>query len=80
MKTYLLIWFNSDGASPSEVNRRLMSMGFLPMQGQYDYVYNWDNNVNVDDILRFGDKVHLTLKNMGVLFKTETIENATLGL
>ena len=80
MKTYLLIWFNSDGASPSEVNRRLMSMGFLPMQGPYDYVYNWDNNVDVDEILRFGDKVHLTLQDMGVLFKTETIENTTLGL
>jgi hypothetical protein len=72
MKTYLLIWFNSNGASPSDVNRRLMSLGFQPVQGPYDYVYDWGNNVDVDEILRFGDKVHLSLQDSGVLFKIET--------
>ncbi len=72
MKTFLLIWFNSNGASPSDVNRRLMSLGFQPMQGPYDYVYNWGDNVDVDEILRFGDKVHLSLQDSGVLFKIET--------
>jgi len=72
MKTFLLIWFNSNGARPSDVNRRLMSLGFQPMQGPYDYVYNWGDNVDVDEILRFGDKVHLSLQDSGVLFKIET--------
>ncbi|MCL7410496.1 MAG: hypothetical protein P1P69_00045 [Methanosarcinaceae archaeon] len=72
MKTYLLIWFNSNGASPSDVNQRLMSLGFEPMQGSYDYVYDWGNNVDLDEILRFGDKVHLSLQDSGVLFKIET--------
>lgn len=72
MKTYLLMWFNSNGASPSDVNRRLMSLGFQPVQGPYDYVYDWGDNVDVDEILRFGDKVHLSLKDFGVLFKIET--------
>ena len=72
MKTYLLIWFNSNGASPSDVNQRLMSLGFKPMQGPYDYVYDWSNNVDLDEILRFGDKVHLSLQDSGVLFKIET--------
>ena len=72
MKTFLLIWFNSNGASPSDVNRRLMSLGFKPMQGPYDYVYDWGNNVDVDEILRFGDKVHLSLQDSGVLFKIES--------
>ena len=72
MKTYLLMWFNSNGASPSDVNRRLMSLGFQPVQGPYDYVYDWGNNVDVDEILRFGDKVHLSLQDSGVLFKIET--------
>ena len=72
MKTYLLIWFNSNGASPSDVNQRLMSLGFEPMQGSYDYVYDWGNNVDLDEILRFGDKVHISLQNSGVLFKIET--------
>ncbi|WP_445474813.1 hypothetical protein ACT9XH_10655 [Methanococcoides methylutens] len=76
MKTYLLIWFSSDGASPSDVNRRLMSMGFKPMQGAYDYVYDWSDNVDVDEILMFGDKVHLSLHGTGTMFKIETINGA----
>ncbi|AEH60943.1 conserved hypothetical protein [Methanosalsum zhilinae DSM 4017] len=77
MKTYLLVWFSSDGTRPSEVNRALMSLGFQPMQGSYDYVYDWDDNVDVNEILEFGDKVHLSLEGMGVMFKIETIENRT---
>ena len=73
MKTYLLIWFNSDGASPSKVNQRLMSLGFNPMQGSHDYVYDWDNNVDMDEILRFGDKVQLSLQGSGAMFKIETM-------
>ncbi|KGK98149.1 hypothetical protein LI82_10515 [Methanococcoides methylutens] len=76
MKTYLLIWFSSNGASPSDVNRSLMSMGFKPIQGAYDYVYDWGNNVDLDEILRFGDKVHLSLHDTGTMFKIETINGA----
>ena len=73
MKTFILIWFNSNGSSPSDVNQRLMSLGFKPMQGPYDYVYEWDNSVDVDEILRFGDKVQLSLQGSGVMFKIETV-------
>lgn len=72
MKTYLVVWFNSDGASPSEVNRRLMSLGFQPTQGSYDFVYSWEGGVGIDKVLEFGDKVYLSLKGTGVLFKLET--------
>ncbi|MGM0770815.1 MAG: hypothetical protein ACQESU_04315 [Halobacteriota archaeon] len=76
MKTYLLIWFSSDGLRPSEVNKRLMSMGFKPVQGVYDYVYDWDNSVDLEEILGFGDKVHLSLRDTGTMFKIETINGA----
>jgi hypothetical protein len=76
MKTYLMIWYNSDGgATPSEIKNRLMSLGFQPIQGPYDYVYDWGDNVDVYEILEFGDKVHLSLQDMGVIFKLETSEN-----
>ncbi|PPA78831.1 MAG: hypothetical protein C5S46_00710 [Candidatus Methanomarinus sp.] len=74
MITYLIIWFNSEGARPSEVNQRLMSLGFKPIQGAYDYIYEWAENTNVDDILRFGDRTHMTLKGFNVMFKIETVE------
>ena len=74
MKTYLLLWYSSEGSMPSEVNRSLMSLGFKPIQGAYDYVYDWSDNVELDEILRFGDKVQMTLKGTGVMFKTETVD------
>jgi len=73
VKTYLLVWFSSEGARPSEINRRLMSLGFEPMQGTYDFVYNWDSNFSIDKVLEFGDKVYLSLQGTGVMFKLETL-------
>ncbi|MDF1557044.1 MAG: hypothetical protein P1P80_02500 [ANME-2 cluster archaeon] len=73
MKSYLIVWFNSEGSRPSEVNQRLMSLGFKPIQGAYDYVYEWDSNTDVDEILNFGDRIQVTLKGMDVMFKIETI-------
>lgn len=75
MKTYLQIWYNTnmDSAGPTEVNNRLMSLGFQPIQGPNDYVYEWTDNASTNDIIRFGDKIHLTLSGTNVLFKIETI-------
>ena len=73
MKSYLIVWFNSEGGKPSEINQRLMSLGFKPIQGTHDYVYEWGTNVNVEEILRFGDKVQVTLQGLNVMFKLETI-------
>ena len=73
MKSYLIIWFNSEGGKPSEINRRLMSLGFKPMQGTHDFVYDWGKNVNVEEILSFGDKVQMTLDGLNVMFKIETV-------
>ncbi len=73
MKSYLILWFNSEGGKPSEINQRLMSLGFKPLQGTHDYVYEWRKNVEVDEILGFGDKVKMTLQGLNVMFKLETI-------
>ncbi|WP_340820485.1 hypothetical protein [Methanolobus sp. WCC4] len=74
MKTYLVLWFSSEGATPSEVGRSLLSLGFQPVQGNYDYVYEWNDNVDLDEILRFSDKIQMTLKGTDVMFKTETVD------
>ncbi len=73
MKSYLIVWFNSEGGKPSEINQRLMSLGFKPLQGTHDYVYEWRKNVELEEILRFGDKVKMTLQGLNVMFKLETI-------
>jgi hypothetical protein len=41
MKTYLTIIFNSEGANPIEVVERLRSIGFKPLKGVHDHVYDW---------------------------------------
>ena len=38
----------------------------------YDYVYEWDSNADIDDIIKIGDQVQNTLKGSGTLFKLET--------
>lgn len=72
MRTHLTIYLNSEGARPTEVNERLLSLGFRPLHGQYDYAYDWDRSASVSDTIWFADKVHETLKGLGVTFTLET--------
>jgi hypothetical protein len=72
MKTYLTIWFNSEGSSPVEVAEKLRAMGFKPIQGRYDHVYNWGRTIDLEEILQIGTAVHETLKGMKVIYKLET--------
>ena len=72
MKTYLALWFSSEGAGPVEVVDRLRSLGFKALRGYQDQVYEWGRRVELDDILQLTDKVHHTLKGLNVLYKIET--------
>ena len=74
MKTYLKIIFNSEGSSPSEIKNHLLNLGFKVTTGNYDFVYDWNkDNVNLDELVWFADKVHSTLKKCNVNFSIETI-------
>ena len=73
MKTYLTVWFNSNGFRPSQVAEKLKEIGFEPVSGAYDFVYEWDVKPRVNDVLELGDLVQKSLKSMRVLFKMETI-------
>ncbi|MEE8322864.1 MAG: hypothetical protein V3R57_04495 [Candidatus Bathyarchaeia archaeon] len=75
MRTYLMIWFNSEGAKPKKVVERLESIGFKPMRGPYDHVYEWTKDANLEKILQLGDIVHNALTGLKVLYKLETIES-----
>lgn len=77
MKTYLVVWFSSDGAKPTEVTKRLLGLGFRAVRGTHDYIYEWGKNARTDDIIRFGDKVQITLQGTGVTFRLETAGSET---
>ncbi len=70
-----MIWFNSEGAEPKVVVERLQDLGFRPMRGPYDHVYEWTNEANIQDILQLGNTIHKALKGLKVLYKLETVED-----
>jgi len=74
MKTYLKIMFSSEGSTPSDVKNQLLNMGFKATKGNYDFVYDWnEDSVGIDELVWFADKVHLALKKNKVYFTIETI-------
>jgi len=74
VKTYLKIFFNSEGAPPSDIKNQLLNMGFKATKGNYDFVYDWNNDVtDVDELVWFADKVHTSLQKSNVYFSIETI-------
>ena len=73
MKTYLTLMFNSEGSSPSEVRAQLLNLGFKTAKGNYDFVYEWEKEIALEQLVWFADKVHVALKNHNVYFTIETI-------
>ena len=72
MKTYLNILFYSEGANPIKVVERLRSLGFEPLKGVQDHVYDWGRDVKLEEILQIATSVHETLKGLKVFYKLET--------
>jgi len=72
MKTYLLVFHSSEGALPSEVVERIKSVGFSVMKGYYDFVYEWEDQENVEEVVKIADVLHSVLKGTGTTFKLET--------
>jgi hypothetical protein len=72
VKTYLTIWFSSEGGGPVEIVERLRSLGFEPLRGYHDHIYDWKRDVDLGDILQLTDKIHHTLKGLNVMYKIET--------
>lgn len=74
MKTYLQILVNSEGSSPSEIKSILLNIGFKATKGNYDFVYEWnEESVGIEELVWFADKVHSALKDSKVYFSIETI-------
>ena len=73
MKTYLTIWLYSEGDSPTVVVEKLQAMGFKPIRGHHDFVYNWGRPVELEEIFQIGNSVHETLKGSKVLYHLETV-------
>jgi len=53
----------------------LHNLGFELTTGSHDCVYRWDQGATIEEALYLADKVQVTLKGMGVLFKLETLND-----
>ncbi len=73
MKTYISVFFGTEGAKPSKVLDALNNLGFEPTTGSFDGVYSWDKQATLDEAINLADKVVATLKGMGVMVKLETV-------
>ncbi|HZY71198.1 MAG TPA: hypothetical protein VFF67_09520 [Thermoplasmata archaeon] len=73
VETYLRITFDSEGAKPSEIADRLRTFGFVPTQGNYDFVYDWNGSPTRDQVLDLSDEVSHLLRGYRVLFEIETV-------
>ncbi len=73
METYLRVSFGSEGAKPSAVADRLRSCGFLPTQGNYDFVYDWQGSATRDQVLDLSDEISRQLRGLRVLVEVETV-------
>lgn len=73
MRTYLTIWFNSEGASPMEIKKSLETIGFKATHGNYDFFFDWAEEATVNDLLKLGDSIQNLLRGSQAMFKMETI-------
>ncbi|TFH07215.1 MAG: hypothetical protein E4H14_08990 [Candidatus Thorarchaeota archaeon] len=76
-ETRVQVWFYSEGASPSEVVKKLMALGFQPVKGAYDFVYMHSEKEMTDTnlgaaILEISDALHKTLSGFRVLYTLDT--------
>jgi hypothetical protein len=74
MKSYLVIFVDSEGARPTQIRDRMQNLGFEPIPGYYDFEYEWGKNATTTDALGLADQVHETLEGMKVYFKIETMD------
>jgi hypothetical protein len=74
--TRVTVWFNSEGASPSQVVTRLIELGFKPVRGAYDFIYEHEDDMDEDDlgsaILEISNALHKTLSGFKVLYNLDT--------
>lgn len=73
METYLRVTFSSEGAKPSAIADRLRTCGFLPTQGNYDFVYDWQGSATRDQVLDLSDELSRQLRGFRILFELETV-------
>ncbi|MGQ4870506.1 MAG: hypothetical protein ACP6IT_01560 [Candidatus Thorarchaeota archaeon] len=75
--TRVSVWFYSEGASPALVIKKLLELGFTPVRGAFDFVYEHkQNDMSEKDlgsaILEIANALHEALKGFKVWYNLDT--------
>ena len=74
--TRVTVWFNSEGASPSQVLTKLTELGFKPVRGAYDFIYEHEDAIGEANlgsaILEISNALHKTLSGFKILYNLDT--------
>lgn len=73
METYVDVFMNVDGEKASVIHDKLIKLGFKPTIGEYDFVYNWNGIVSIDEEIKLIDRIQEELKGTGVILKFKTM-------
>lgn len=76
-ETRVQVWFYSEGASPSVIVKKLLALGFKPLKGAHDFVYDHTEEDMTDEdlgaaILEIADALHKALNGFKVLYNLDT--------
>ena len=72
-RTYLIMYFGTQGVKSSEIAKKVESIGFRAAMGGVDFIYEWkDKKPSKDEILSLGDKIIKLLDGSGSVFNLDT--------
>lgn len=72
-RTYLIMYFGTQGAKTSETAKKVEALGFKTLFGSVDFVYDWKEGMPTkEEVLALGDKLAKVLQGSGAVFNLDT--------
>ncbi|MBD3247613.1 hypothetical protein GF378_03265 [Candidatus Pacearchaeota archaeon] len=71
-KTYLILYFGTDGKKPTDTAQDLENLGFSTEFGSVDFIYSWEEKPSKEQVLGLADKVADALAESGAVFNIDT--------
>lgn len=72
-KTYLVLFFGTTGAKPSEVVAKIESLGFKSTLGPVDFIHEWGSNEpQKKQVLELANELAKILTGTGAVFNIDT--------
>ena len=72
-RTYLVMYFGTVNGKPSDIAKKLESLGFTATFGTVDFIYDWGNKEPTkEEVLNLADRITLEIKGSGAIFNLDT--------